>query len=156
MHICSNKVAKCLTSSPRCTRSERPPTKSNYYSQVYRCGYLRLSHRPRRSMRSSSRTACRAASSIIAQALDRCRRPRRPLALSCFSVHSMAAADTKTMYTVSPCVDANTRRGGTAVDEARDERTVVNFRDRLPCSSRRNRHKGTECVILIKKLLCII
>ena len=60
--------------------------------------------------------------SVIAHALYRRKRPRRPLALSCLSVHLTAAADTETMYTVSPCVDANTRRGGTAVDEARDER----------------------------------
>ena len=118
--MCCMRIS--LTSSPRCTRSGRPPTNQITIHKFYRCGYLRLLHRPRRSMRSSSRTACRAASSIIAQALDRCRRPRRPLALSCLTVHLMAAADTKTMYTVTPCVDANTRRGGTADDEARDQR----------------------------------
>ena len=42
--------------------------------------------------------------------------------MSCLSVHLTAAADTETMYTVSPCVDANTRRDGTAVDEARVQR----------------------------------
>ena len=71
---------------------------------------------PRRSMRSSSRTACKAAASVIAQALDRRKRPLCPLALSCLSINLTAAA------AVSPCVDANHRRDGAAVDEARVQR----------------------------------
>ena len=54
---------------------------------------------------------------MIAQALEHRKRPHRPLALSCLSVHLTAAADTMTMYAVSPCVDANPRRDGAAVDE---------------------------------------
>ena len=37
--------------------------------------------------------------------------------MSGLSIHLTAAADTMTMYAVSPCVDANPRRDGAAVDE---------------------------------------
>ena len=59
--------------------------------------------------------------------LDRRKRPRRPIALSCVSVHLTAAADTMKMYAVSPCVDANPRRDGAAVDEARVQRNGCEF-----------------------------
>ena len=77
---------------------------------------------PRRSTRSSSQAACRAVPSVIAQALDRRKRPRRPLVLSCLKVLLTAAADTMEMYAASPCVDARPRRDGAAVDEARVQR----------------------------------
>ena len=42
--------------------------------------------------------------------------------MSGLSIHLTAAAETMTMYAVTPCVDANPRRDGAVVDEARVRR----------------------------------